>query len=50
MARKTECIAMLLAGGQGSRCGYDAGSVQEAAAGDLAIHCVYSLRFKNALI
>ena len=35
------------AGGQGSRCGYDAGSAQEAAAGNLAIHCVYSLRFKK---
>ena len=35
------------AGSQGSRCGYDAGSVQEAAAGDLAIHCVYSLTLRS---
>ena len=38
------------AGGQGSRCGRDAGSAQEAAAGDLGIHGHFSLRCSHRVI
>ena len=46
MARKTECIAMLLAGGQGSSSAADSGSSQKRTTSDFT-HNDYSLIFRS---